>query len=91
MVTDLCDWRRLQWYHTHDSRRSPSGFPDLVIVGPGGCIFAELKSAKGKVTATQQTWIDALKTAGQWVEVWRPDDWPHVVDTLKTLSKAPAA
>lgn len=86
-VTELCKWRRLNWYHTHDSRRSPSGFPDLVIVGPGGCIFAELKSEKGKVTPTQQTWIDSLNNAGQRAEVWRPSDWPYIVDTLAELSR----
>ena len=42
-VTDYCDLRRLRWFHSGDSRRdSCAGFPDLVIVGPGGVVFLEL-------------------------------------------------
>lgn len=62
-------------YHTYDSRRSEAGFPDLCLVRGGRVIFAELKSEKGKVTAAQQRWIDALTASGT-VEVylWRPSD-----------------
>ena len=48
-------------YHTHDSRRSPSGFPDLVLVRPPRLIFAELKSQRGRVRPDQQAWIVALE------------------------------
>lgn len=74
-VTDLCDVLHLRYYHTYDSRRSPSGFPDLVIVGPTGCIFVELKKENGKVTTRQQEWLDDLRTAGQVAVVWHPSDW----------------
>ena len=63
----------LLWYHTHDSRRSPSGFPDLVIVGEH-VIYRELKTAKGKVTDSQAEWLHALVMAGQDACVWRPTD-----------------
>lgn len=39
-----CGWRI---YHTHDSRRSAAGFPDLVMVRDVRLIFAELKSDIG--------------------------------------------
>lgn len=52
MVTRLAD--TLGWtlqYHTHDSRRSQAGFPDLVLVHPGQgrIVYAELKTMKGVV------------------------------------------
>ena len=56
----LCKWRI---YHTHDSRRSNAGFPDLVMVRGAMLIFAELKTdAKAsKLTPAQKEWIDALR------------------------------
>ena len=63
----------LLWYHTHDSRRSPSGFPDLVIVGRS-VIYRELKTAKGRVSDDQAEWLHALVMAGQDACVWRPAD-----------------
>ena len=72
----------LMWvcYHTHDSRRSAAGFPDLVLVR-SKVIYAELKvesRSRGKVTIEQQAWIDALRNAGQYVYVWRPSDMPEI-------------
>jgi hypothetical protein len=63
-------------YHTHDSRRSPAGFPDLVIAFPrsGAIVFAELKSATGRVTPEQDEWHRALAVRGA-MYVWRPADW----------------
>lgn len=82
-------------YHTHDSRRSASGFPDLVIVFPrsGGLLFVELKSATGRVSADQQRWLDALGTVRlttvREVHLWRPSDWPNpIVPTLQRCARA---
>jgi VRR-NUC domain-containing protein len=63
-------------YHTHDSRRSEPGFPDLVLVSPrqGRILWRELKTARGRVSVEQQKWLDALRAAGQDVGVWRPVD-----------------
>ena len=60
----LADLPQVLWYHTRDSRRSPSGFPDLVCVGPGFVIYRELKTARGRVSAAQQRWLDALRDTG---------------------------
>lgn len=62
-------------YHTHDSRRSQPGFPDLVLAKPGRLIFIELKTAKGKLTAAQTIWLAALTDAGAEAYVFRPLDW----------------
>ena len=61
-------------YHTHDARKSPEGFPDLVCAGPGGVLFRELKRQGKDPTPVQQRWLDALADAGQDAGVWRPED-----------------
>jgi hypothetical protein len=61
-------------YHTHDSRRSHSGYPDWTFTGPGGVMWRELKRASGKLTAAQKSWLAALDAAGQDAGVWRPED-----------------
>lgn len=61
-------------YHTHDSRRSPRGYPDLTICGIGGVLFRELKAQRGRVTPEQQAWLDALTAAGADADAWRPED-----------------
>jgi hypothetical protein len=66
-------------YHTHDSRRSEAGFPDLVIVGRHGVMFRELKTATGRVTPEQDRWITFLARGDANVAVWRPQDWPKRV------------
>lgn len=65
------------YYHTHDSRRSPAGFPDLVLMhrGQGRVIYRELKTERGRVTAAQRDWQDGLVLCGVDAAVWRPSDW----------------
>lgn len=74
-------------YHVPDSRRATSnGYPDLTMVHPThGLIFAELKTAKGRVSADQWKWLDAINAgaAGRLddpacAHIWRPEDWDHI-------------
>ena len=74
-VEDLATFRGWAKYHTHDSRRSDPGFPDLVLWRDHRLIFAELKAAKGKLTPEQETTLDALMLTGSEVYVWRPEAW----------------
>lgn len=78
-IIDLVGYAGGLVYHTHDSRRSEPGFPDLVIVGPHGVLFRELKSATGYLTSEQVRWVGRLKAAGADVTVWRPGDWPGTI------------
>ena len=69
--------KSLKWlaYHTHDSRRSEPGFPDLVLVHPlHGILFRELKTETGRISKDQDRWISGLARAGANVTVWRPRD-----------------
>jgi hypothetical protein len=57
-----------------------AGYPDLTLVRNGFLIFAELKSAKGRVSAEQQRWLDEL-TAVSFQEdrvltyLWTTQQW----------------
>lgn len=76
----LCSW---VCYHTHDSRRSNPGFPDLVLAHHRlGLLFVELKTDKGKLTPDQDRWRLVLIRAGADARVWRPRDWPEIEQTL---------
>lgn len=70
-------------YHPWLSVHSTSGFPDLVLVRPPRVIFAEIKTAGGKITTHQVAWLRLLGECPQ-VEayLWRPDDWDTIVDKL---------
>jgi hypothetical protein len=76
-----CGWRV---YHTHDSRRSEAGFPDLVLVKGSVIAFVELKSERGKVSPEQTTWMQILHDAAchpkgrVYTRVWRPHDTDEI-------------
>ena len=73
-VTGLCRWLRISYYHPYDSRRSPSGWPDLVLCGDRGVLLRELKTGRGRLTGKQLEWGRRLALAGMDWGVWRPDD-----------------
>ena len=79
-------------YHTHDSRRSASGFPDWVFARSrdGRLLFVELKTETGALSAAQRLVIDTLEAVAQatgavGVHVWRPRDWisGHIEEVLR--------
>lgn len=75
-------------YHTHDSRRSAPGFPDLVLVRPPEIIFAELKTEEGRVRPEQRAWLEALGACpGVEVRVWRPAAWREIAEVLNPTRK----
>ena len=71
-------------YHTHNSKRSQPGFPDLGIVRGEEVIFAELKRERNaKMTVAQERWIDALSDVSSiGVYLWRPSDWEEIVECI---------
>lgn len=50
------------------------GFPDLVIVLPGGVMFREDKRDGQKPTPDQRMWLDRLDAAGADADVWTEAD-----------------
>lgn len=76
LVEDLCHWYQLTYHHCRDSRLCDGkGFPDLVIVGPLGTIFRELK-VKGRGPAfTQRLWGNMLRATGQDWKIWTERDY----------------
>lgn len=83
--------RLLGWrvYHTHDSRRSQPGFPDLVLVRDR-IVFLEVKTATGRLSDAQGEWIAAINGAGGTALVVRPADLPEIEKALKWRVKAAA-
>jgi hypothetical protein len=72
-------------YHTHDSRRSEGGWPDVAIAGHGRLLVRELKRQSGVVTPEQKVWLATLADAGVDAGVWRPADLLSgaILDELK--------
>ena len=60
LVCDAADLHGWLTYHTHDSRRSPAGFPDLIMLRDRYELVVELKSATGRLRPDQVVWMDAF-------------------------------
>jgi len=71
-VIEQLKWQGWLCYHTHNSRRSEPGFPDLVAVKGGRHIFVEFKTEKGKVKDAQIEWLSRLAHAHSEVYLVRP-------------------
>jgi VRR-NUC domain len=93
-ILDLAKQTGWIWFHDHDSRRNPPGFPDLVLVHEhtGALIFAELKDEDGRVTPEQRQWLGALGRKHH-AGVWRPEDWTsgHIAEVLQHPARFAAA
>jgi hypothetical protein len=87
-VYRLCDGLGLSCFHSTDARLDHGpGFPDLVIAGLQGLVFAELKAEYGTLDREQTVWRYRLISAGQRHYVWRPSDLAsgQIRDTLESL------
>ena len=97
-VIELAELQGWRVYHTHDSRKSPPGFPDLTMVRGHELIFAELKidSPKSVPTVEQKEWLADLRRVAIHVSdempvgkpvirvrLWRPALWPEIEQVLK--------
>jgi hypothetical protein len=84
-VRDLAKLTGWETYHTHNSRRSEPGWPDLVCANAKQrrVLFVELKTATGSVSKHQEKWLALLAACGQEAAVWRPADLEEVARVLR--------
>lgn len=75
-VTDLCEKYGLRWHACGDSIRcrGQRGHPDMIIAGPGGILYRELKAPTRKPTPQQADWGWVLRATGADWAIWRPID-----------------
>jgi hypothetical protein len=77
LVVELATELGLVCLHVREPRREDSvwtGFPDLLIIRPGGGLLPrELKMPGKQLRAGQKQW--AVILAGQDFAVWKPHDW----------------
>ena len=103
-IIQTAKWLGLLVHHcrpspTRDGKRyvthiqGSKGFLDLVIAGPGGVAFIELKSDKGRLSPDQKYWANVLAEAGMEVHLWRPAHWTNgrIMPVLERLAGRRAA
>lgn len=72
-----------EYWHCYDSRKSRDGWPDLAF-WRDRFFLCELKKESGRLTKEQQATIDGLRAAGACVYIFRPSDWPRILEALTT-------
>jgi hypothetical protein len=89
-VLALAEYEQWEVYHTHNSRRSQPGWPDLALVKPPSMILADLKTDTGRTTEAQEHWLELLRQVpGVRVRLWRPSLWAAVVAELTAVTLRP--
>ena len=76
-VLDLAKRHGWLCFHAFDSRRSQAGFPDLLLL-KRRLIVVELKAETGRITRSQEEWLEAFRMCGIEAMIWRPADWPTI-------------
>lgn len=82
----LRGWRRVHIRPARTERgwRTPyegdPGLPDLILARRGVVILAELKGSRTPWQPGQREWLAA---AGQHGRLWRPANWPSIVEELR--------
>lgn len=88
-VTDTAERYHWKWAHFRKAivrngrwatpQSGDPGFPDLILARRGVVIVAELKTDNGTFRKGQPEWLTELGGHGR---LWRPKDWPAVLDEL---------
>ncbi len=90
-VVDLARLFEWRYMHVYPLRRAGGvrtatttrGWPDLILVKGPLMLAIELKAAAGSTTPEQRDWLEVLaQVPGVQCFVWRPRDWPQVVEVL---------
>jgi hypothetical protein len=84
-VRELAEQYGWRYFHVYDSRKSPEGWPDTVLLKGERAIIAELKSATGIVTEAQHAWLTAWGQVQHIAcHVWRPEHLQEIETLLRT-------
>ncbi len=87
LVRDAADLHGWLTYHTHDSRRSDAGFPDLVMLRGRYQLVVECKSATGRLRPDQVVWMDSFAKVDTIASaVVRPADAVAMIERLGRTS-----
>lgn len=72
-------------YHTHDSRRSRAGFPDLMAVHRWThvALAFEVKSELGQLSPDQWAWAEALTSSAIAYLVVRPSNLDDALELIR--------
>lgn len=93
-VIEAAQWHGWIVHHTRNVQIRPGvwstllqgnrGFPDLVLSrrAQGDLVFAELKSARGRLSPEQELWLATLTAAGAEAYCWRPVDMAAILNRL---------
>ena len=82
-------------YHTHDSRKSVAGFPDLILIRGAVLLAVEVKQGTNTTTDEQRVWLQHFRDTGAGAWVYRPtpaptaEQWPHVATAVPVIGRAP--
>jgi hypothetical protein len=90
LVRSLAAQHGWMYFHVYDSRKSPPGWPDCVLLRGEYGIIAELKSATGVLSEPQKAWLAALRQIKNITcHVWRPNDLPAITALLGQQVRTP--
>lgn len=92
-IAELCELLQLRRYHAERPQRvSLYGWPDLVIWGPSGVLFRELKGDWGRPSLQQIDVLRSLGAAGANARIWRPEHWHNgqIEAELRRIAAWPA-
>lgn len=83
-IVNLCKQLGAQVYFTHNSKGSPPGWPDLVIIRGQHMWLWELKAESGFLTRNQAETLRLLAGVSFiHVGVRRPSDWDQIIQELQ--------
>lgn len=71
----LAETLNLKYVHFYSGVYSQYGVTDLILVGPGGIWWVELKVIGGTLAPNQQCWREKLEEAGANYAIHTPREW----------------
>ena len=83
-MIQLAEELGIWWWHEPDSRKARRGWVDLILLGPHGALFVEVKGSGGRRSGEQHLVARLLHRAGLSYRLWYPIGW-HSGEIRKDL------